>query len=225
MKPESKKAPETQLLDLLKQVLPKATTDPKLASKIYAAVESELQAKVRAKAFEKFCKKTAVRDLESKSLDEVRTRLAEAFTGSDVTLRPNRKEKSLTIEVALPDGHRFADTIEINPNAPPAGEEETDPATPFVPFPVCLPGDPELIWVLGRQENLAPEEAAVALHRIEGDFWASKTGQKLQRDHVEKCFPEFIARVPSGMLADAGLKRHYKMPEPLKTLRGKGQTR
>jgi hypothetical protein len=196
-----------------------------LAGKIYAAIESELNAKVRAKAFTQFCKKTTVRDLESKSLDEVRTRLTDAFTDSDVTLRPNRKEKSLTIEVALPDGHRFADSIEVNPNAPQPGEEESDAATPFVPFPVCLPGDPELVWVLGRQENLAPEEAAIALHRIEEDFWASKTGQKLQRDHVEKCFPEFIARVPSVMLTEGGLKRHYKMPEPLKILRGQAQKR
>jgi hypothetical protein len=36
---------------------------------------------------------------------------------------------------------------------------------------------------------------------------------------VDRTFPEFIARVPAGLLADAGLKRHYKLPEPLKILR------
>jgi len=47
--------PEAQLLQLLKLVLPKATHDPELAGKIYAAIESELKTKSRAVAFEKFC--------------------------------------------------------------------------------------------------------------------------------------------------------------------------
>ena len=46
---------EAQLLELLKRVLPKATHDAALAGKIYQAVESELKAKSRATAFEKFC--------------------------------------------------------------------------------------------------------------------------------------------------------------------------
>ena len=44
-------------------------------------------------------------------------------------------------------------------------------------------------------------------------------GQKLLRDRVEKTFAEFIARVPAAALADSGMKRHYKTPEPRKTLR------
>jgi hypothetical protein len=36
---------------------------------------------------------------------------------------------------------------------------------------------------------------------------------------VDRTFPEFIARAPAGVLADAGLKRHYKLPEALKILR------
>ena len=63
------------------------------------------------------------------------------------------------------------------------------------------------------------DEAGIALNKIEDDFWASKPGQKLLKDRVEKCFPEFIARVPAGMLGDLGLKRHYKMPETMKVLR------
>jgi hypothetical protein len=55
--------------------------------------------------------------------------------------------------------------------------------------------------------------------KIEDDFWASKTGQKLLKDRVERSFPEFIARVPAGLLGDSGLKRHYKLPEPVKVLR------
>jgi hypothetical protein len=84
---------------------------------------------------------------------------------------------------------------------------------------VALPGDPELIWALAKRENMTNDEAGIALNKIEDDFWASKTGQKLLRDRVERSFPEFIARVPAGMLGDAGLKRHYKLPETLKVLR------
>jgi hypothetical protein len=29
----------------------------------------------------------------------------------------------------------------------------------FVPFPVCLPGDKELVWLLAKRENLTPEAA------------------------------------------------------------------
>ena len=64
-----------------------------------------------------------------------------------------------------------------------------------------------------------PDEAGIALSKAQDDFWASKTGQKLLRDRVERCFPEFISRVPSKLLSEAGLKRHYKDPEPVKRLR------
>jgi hypothetical protein len=54
---------------------------------------------------------------------------------------------------------------------------------------------------------------------LEEEFWASKTGQKLLGDRVERSFPEFIARVAGGLLTEVGLKRHYKTPEPVKLLR------
>ena len=59
----------------------------------------------------------------------------------------------------------------------------------------------------------------MALTKAGEAFWASKTGQKLLRDRVERSFPEFIARAPAGMLNELGLKRHYKTPEPIKALR------
>ena len=76
-----------------------------------------------------------------------------------------------------------------------------------------------MIWALAKRENLTNEEAGIALHKIEDEFWASKAGQKLLKDRVERSFPEFIARVPAGLLGDVGLKRHYKLPETLKVLR------
>ena len=99
----------------------------------------------------------------------------------------------------------------------PSGEQEI--TLKFVPFPVCLPGDKELVWLLGKRANLSPEEAGIALTKAETEFWASKAGQKLLRDRFERSFSEFVARVPAGMLNELGLKRHYKTPEPIKPLR------
>lgn len=219
MKNETKKTAEAQLLDLLKKVLPKATHDAQLASKIYLAIELELKAKACSSAFEKFCAKVELPDLEPKSLEAVKTQLAASFGESHVFLKPNRKEKNLAVEISLPDGTQFSGEISVNQNVGVEASEEQEITLKFVPFPVCLPGDKELVWLLGKRENLSPEEAGIALTKAEADFWASETGQKLLRDRVERSFPEFIARVPAGMLNEIGLKRHYKTPEPIKALR------
>ncbi|MEI9896198.1 MAG: hypothetical protein WDN28_20620 [Chthoniobacter sp.] len=84
---------------------------------------------------------------------------------------------------------------------------------------MSLPEDPELVWLLARREDLGPDEAARALVKIEEEFWLTKKGQQLQREHVEKTFAEFIINVPASALTESGLKRHYKEPEALKTLR------
>jgi hypothetical protein len=219
MKKEKSSTTEAQFLELLKRVLPKATHDPKLAGKIYQAIELELKTKARATAFEKFCHKLELPDLEPKSIESAKSQLAASFGDGDITLKANRKEKTLSVEVALTDGSQFAGEIKVNPNAATEGDDEQEITLKFVPFPVCLPGDKELVWSLAKRENMTPEEAGIALSKAEEEFWASKTGQKLIRDRVERCFPEFIARVPAGMLSELGLKRHYKTPEPVKQLR------
>ena len=149
----------------------------------------------------------------------MRKQFAAAFGDGDVVMKPNRKEKSLAVEVTLPEGTQFLGEVKVNPNAHPDEDGEQEITLKFVPFPVCLPGDTELVWSLAKRENMSPEEAAIALTKVEEDFWASKTGQKLIRDRVERSFPEFVARVPAGMLNEIGLKRHYKTPEPVKQLR------
>lgn len=216
---ETNKNTEAQLLDLLKKVLPKATHDPKLAGKIYSAVESELKTKARAAAFEKFCHRVELPDLDPKSVEAAKLQFAASFGDGDVTLKPNRKEKTLQVEVALPDGVQFSGEVKVNANLAAEGDGEQEITPKFVPFPVSLPGDKELVWLLAKRENFTPEEAGIALAKVEEEFWASKTGQKLIRDRVERSFPEFISRVPSGMLSEVGLKRHYKTPEPIKLLR------
>jgi hypothetical protein len=218
MKKETIKATEAQLLDLLKKVLPKATHDAQLAGKIYHAVELELKAKAKATAFEKFCSQVELPDLELKSIEEVKTQLAASFVGGDVTLKPNPKEKILMVEVALPDGSQFSGEIKVNPATRDEAGDEQEITLKFAPFPVCLPGDKELVWLLAKRENMSPQEAGIALSKLQEDFWSSKTGQKMLRDRVERNFPEFIARVPGGMLGEVGLKRHYKTPEPVKLL-------
>jgi hypothetical protein len=218
MKKESKKTNEAQLLDLLKRVLPKATADSQLAGKIYEAIEAELKAKARVLAFEKFCSKIELPDLEAKTVDDVKLQLAASFGDGDITIQPNKKEKTISVEVAMPDGSQFNSEIKVGPVAAPVSDEQ-EVTLKFIPFPVCLPGDKELVWLLAKRENLSAEEAGIALSKVEEDFWASKTGQKLLRDRVERSFPEFIARVSGGLLTEVGLKRHYKTPEPIKPLR------
>ena len=215
---QSKKKEETQLLALLKKVLPKATTDPELAGKIYEAFVAELRAKNQATSFVKFCDRIPLPDLEAKTLDEVKLQFASAFSEGDVTIQPNKKDKTLAVEVVMPDGSQFNTEIKVRPT-PPEESEEQEIVLKFAPFPVSLPGDPELTWLLAKRENMTPDEADIALAKAEEEFWASKTGQKLQRDRVEKSFPEFISRAPAGLLSELGLKRHYKMPEPIRVHR------
>jgi hypothetical protein len=218
MKKETKKSNEAQLLDLLKRVLPKATDDAQLADKIYQAIALELKSKARVLAFEKFCGGIELPNLEPKTVDDVKLQLAASFGDGDITLKPNTKEQSLMVEVALPEGSQFNSEIKVGAVTA-ADSEEQEMTLKFVPFPVCLPGDKELVWLLAKRENMTPEEAGIALSKLEEEFWASKTGQKLLRDRVERSFPEFIARVAGGSLTEIGLKRHYKTSEPVKLLR------
>ena len=216
---KSKRDEQAQLLDLLRSILPKVAPDPAFAEKIYSAVEAELRIKNRAVSFEKFCERIQLPDLEAKTLEEVKQQLVADFGDADLDIEPNEDGKGLRVDVSLPDGTQFHSRILVRPNAP-EGSDEQEITLKFISFPVAMPGDQELIWTLGKRENMTNEEAAIALTKIEDDFWASTNGQKLLRDRVERSFAEFIARVPAGLLGDVGLKRHYKLPEPLKILRG-----
>lgn len=214
---KSGKSSEAQLLDLLKKILPKATDDPKLAQKIFTAVELELKAKNRKASFKEFCDRVELPDLDPATVTEVTRQLKDAFGDGDVTVRADRKEKQLEVEVDLPDG-KLTTQIKVRPVAADDSEEQ-EVKPKFVPFPVALPGDPELVWLLAKQENLTPEDAGMSLSKVEEEFWGSKTGQKLLRDRVERSFPEFIQRAPAGLLSEVGLKRHYKTPEAIRVHR------
>lgn len=210
---------ENQLLQLLKRVLPKATQDANLAGQIYQAVEKELVLSNRAISFDKFCARLDLPDLEPATIETVQKQFKTTFKGADVTLKPNKKEQVLAVEVALPDGTTFTGQLKVGPK-PAEESDEPEVKLKFVPFPVVLPGDTELVWMLAKRENLTGDEAGIALAKVEEEYWGSKQGQKALRDRVERSFPEFISRVPAGLLNAGGLRRHYKTPEPIKILRG-----
>jgi hypothetical protein len=216
---KSKRDEQARMLDLLRSILPKVAPDAAFADKIYSAFEAELRATNRVHSFEKFCERIELPDLEPKTLEAVKQQLVAGLGDADLDIEPNDDGKGLRVDVSLPDGTQFHSRILVRPLSE-EGSGEQDVTLKFVPFPASLPGDPELIWALAKRENMSNDEAGIALSKIEDEFWASKTGQKLIRDRVERSFPEFIARVPAGMLGDLGLKRHYKMPEPVKVLRG-----
>jgi hypothetical protein len=206
---------ETQFLALLEKVLPKATNDPRLATAIYDEVARELRLQKSLTAFEKFCETGSLPNLEPETVSELQTDLAGKFGEQAVSITPDESGASVAVEIALPD-RTVSSRLKV---LPPGAEVEEDVNMPFVPFPVALPEDPELLWALARREDLSPDEAARALAKIEEEFWATKGGQKLLRDRVERSFAEFIAHVPAASLTESGLKRHYKEPETLKTLR------
>ena len=212
---KSKGLNERDVLELLKAVLPKHTSDIDLASKILNAMEKELFRKNTTAAFEKFCERVELPSMEAASIMDVKRQLKDAF-GDDVKVTQDKKSESLHVELETPQGTL---TAEIKAGQKPDVSEEQEVTLKFVPFPVALPADPELIWMLAKRENLTPDEASITLAKIEEEFWASKSGQKLIRDRVERTFAEFVSRVPSKMLSEGGLKRHYKEPEPVKEFR------
>lgn len=206
---------EAQFLSLLQKVLPKATDDPHLASTIYEEVAREVRLLNSLKSFEKFCETGALPNAKPDTVAGLQSELAEKFGEANVTVTPNENGAGVAVEIALPD-RTVTTRVRVDATAA-AAEEEVK--IPFVPFPVALPEDPELVWLLGRREDLGPDEAARALATIEEEFWATKKGQQLQQDRVEKSFAEFITHVPAAALTESGLKRHYKEPEALRTLR------
>ena len=215
---KSKQDEQAQLLNLLRTILPKIAPDAAWADKIYSAFEAELRAKNRVNSFEKFCERIELPNLEEKTLEEVKAQLLAGFGDADLEIEPNEDGKGLRVDVSLPDGTQFHSRILVRPPGA-EGSDEQEITMKFVAFPVALPGDPEMTWALAKRENMTNDEAGIAVNKIEDEFWSSKVGQKLIKDRVERSFPEFVARVPAGMLGDAGLKRHYKLPETVKVLR------
>ena len=210
---------ETQFLALLEKVLPKATNDPHLATAIYAEVAKEVRLIKSLQSFEKFCEEGGLPDIKPETMADFQQELVNQFGAENVEISPGETEGSVQVAIDLPDR-----VVKNRVKVDPALAEPEPVKAPFVCFPVVLPEDPELVWVLGRREDLAPDEASRALSRIEAEFWETKKGVELQRGGTDKSFAEFINHAPAAALSDSGLKRHYKDPETLHTLRGATQT-
>jgi hypothetical protein len=210
--------PEEQLLNLLKSVLPKAVPDAKLAEKIFDACQKEISEKDRFAAFDKFCKRAELPDLEKKSIEQVKKQFEESFGKGSVSIVPHPKKEALTVEVETSNGI-FEGIVKVGAKVEIDSETGEEVKITYVPFPISMDTDPELIWLLGRDERLSPEEAAISLSKAQENFWESKAGQEHLSKRTERTFPEFISKVPSKALAESGLKRHYKDPEPLKQIR------
>ncbi len=203
------------MLSTLERVLPKVTPDSRQAAAIYEGVAKEFRLITSLEAFQKFCEKGSLPDSEPETLSGLKDQLEGNFGKDSVTLTPPQSpddEKVVSVDILLSD-RSLTNKIKIIP-----AQESEEAESPFVPFPVASPDDPELIWCLARRENLGPDEAARALANIETEFWASKKGQRLQRDGVDRSFAEFISNVPASALKDSGIKRYHKDPETLKLL-------
>ncbi len=210
---------EKEFLALLQKVLPQATRDPGLAHTIYEQVAKEVQMRNHLQSFEKFCKEGSIPDTEPATVAELKSHLATNFGESNVTIVPDDEGKAMDVEIQLPD-RALSNKIRIIP----AEEVVEEVKVPFVPFPVALPEDPSLVWVLARREDLGPEDATRALSNIQEEFWLTKAGQKRLREIGDRSFAEFVMYVPAAALAESGMKRHYKEPEVLTTLRLLGPT-
>lgn len=205
---------EKEFLALLQKVLPQATQDPRLASTIYDQVAKEVQMRNHVQSFEKFCKDGSIPDTEPATVAELHSQLATNFGAENVKVAPDDEGKAVEVEISLPD-RALSNKIRIIP----ADEVVEEVKVPFVPFPVALPEDPSLVWILARREDFAADEAARSISSIQEEFWATKAGQKRLREIGDRSFAEFITYVPAAALAESGLKRHYKQPEVLTTLR------
>jgi hypothetical protein len=82
-------------------------------------------------------------NLEPESLEEVKAQLAASFGQGEVTLKPNREEKSVAVKVSLTDGTQFSGEIKVNSNmgveASEEQEKEQEIMLKFVLLPISSP--------------------------------------------------------------------------------------
>ena len=167
--------------------------------------------------FDSFLADYKLRALGPSEICAVRKLMVKIFPQGKVNLVPNSLDGLLSVSVELPEGDLEGD-FKVDP-------DETDDKpqkVQYLPFPVCLSGDPGLVWLMGRASTLSESEARIALNALGADFWASKKGLALLKAHVPRTLAEFIERVPATQLKARGLKRHYPDPGVLKAVDGNG---
>ena len=167
--------------------------------------------------FDSFLADYKLRALGASEICAVRKLMVEIFPQGQVNLVPNRQDGLLSVSVELPEGDLEGD-FKVDPNE----TDDKPQRVQYLPFPVCLSGDPGLVWLMGRASTLSESEARIALNASGADFWASKKGLALLKAHVPRTLAEFIERVPAVQLKARGLKRHYPDPGVLKAVDGNG---
>ena len=167
--------------------------------------------------FDSFLADYKLRALGVSEICAVRKLMVEIFPQGKVNLVPNRQDGLLSVSVELPEGDLEGD-FKVDPNE----TDDKPQKVQYLPFPVCLSGDPGLVWLMGRASSLSESEARITLNASEADFWASKKGLALLKAHVPRTLAEFIERVPAMQLKARGLKRHYPDPGVLKAVDGNG---
>lgn len=190
---------------------------PEAAQAILERLERRWSFLRTRQVFDSFVADYKVRSLEAPEICAARKLMAETFPQGKVTLVPNQQDGLLSVSVELPEGNLEGD-FKVDP-------DETDDKpqkVQYLPFPVCLSGDPGLVWLMGRAATLSESEARIALNALEGDFWASKKGLALLKAHVSRTLAEFLERVPATQLKIKGLRRHYPDPGILKAVDGNG---
>ncbi len=208
---------EEEIIKLLDEILPTVTKDPKVSGRIMNAVQKELKHKSQTAAFHEYCQKCPLPDLSDETVKELTARFEHNFGKEGLELAADNAESKLFVELKLGKAVLQGE-IPIN-ERPLDEDEEQEIKLKFIPFPVALDGDPELIWLMAKKENLSPDEAGMALAAVQAEYWETKGGQNALRKGGQRNFPDFITRVPAKMLTEVGLKRHYKDPETLKMIR------
>jgi hypothetical protein len=153
--------------------------------------------------FDEFLKSYKLKSLAASEILEIKGFMAEIFPNEQVTLEPDEKCQILAVSIQTPEG-KLDGQFTIEP------PEEKAPKPAFLPFLVCRVGDPGLAWVFGRVETLSEPEARIALNSVAQEFWQTKKGLKLMKK-TQRTFEAFVEHVPAGLLANEGLKRHYKI--------------
>ena len=190
---------------------------PEAAQAILERLERRWSFLRTRQVFDSFVADYKVRSLEASEICAARKLMAETFPQGKVTLVPNEQDGLLSVSVELPEGNLEGD-FKVDPDE----ADDKPQKVQYLPFPVCLSGDPGLVWLMGRASTLSESEARIALNALEGDFWASKKGLALLKAHVPRTLAEFLERVPATQLKIKGLRRHYPDPGILKAVDGNG---
>lgn len=190
---------------------------PEAAQAILERLERRWSFLRTRQVFDSFVADYKVRSLEAPEICAARKLMAETFPQGKVTLVPNQQDGLLSVSVELPEGNLEGD-FKVDPDE----VDDKPQKVQYLPFPVCLSGDPGLVWLMGRASALSESEARIALNALEGDFWASKKGLALLKAHVPRTLAEFLERVPATQLKIKGLRRHYPDPGILKAVDGNG---